>query len=170
MTLVPVLIWKLPAQEIFSRIKYSVGCSSRKSWKLPTQEIFKMLLSTCLIIFISASTAKESKDKRSVGKLCAIYLIETWARLNKLKLVCKLRNYSNFISEELPRNPKKLSDEIDQHSYDVLVENYTEEDLEELFLEEFDIDLSSYDDVNGKNWKNENISQRLQIFCSKMRH
>ena len=53
-----------------------------------------------------------------------------------------------FISEEKPRNPKKLSDKIDQKAYDDLVENYTEEDLEELFLEEFDIDLSNYDNVN----------------------
>ena len=53
-----------------------------------------------------------------------------------------------YISEEKPRNPKKLSDKINQSAYDDLVENYTEEDLEELFLEEFDIDLSNYDNVN----------------------
>ena len=53
-----------------------------------------------------------------------------------------------YILEEKPRNPKKLSDKIDQGAYDDLVENYTEEDLEELFLEEFDIDLSNYDNVN----------------------
>ena len=53
-----------------------------------------------------------------------------------------------FISEEKPRNPKKLSNKIDQSAYDDLVENYTEEDLEDLFLEEFDIDLSNYDNVN----------------------
>ena len=58
--------------------------------------------------------------------------------------------YLIYISEESPRNPKKLSDEIDQRTYDDLVENYTEEDLEDLFLEEFDIDLSSYDEVNEK--------------------
>ena len=53
-----------------------------------------------------------------------------------------------YISEEKPRNPKKLSDKINQSAYDDLVENYTEEDLEELFLEEFDIDLSNFDNVN----------------------
>ena len=58
--------------------------------------------------------------------------------------------YLIYISEESPRNPKKLSDEIDQRTYDDLVENYTEEDVEDLFLEEFDIDLSSYDEVNEK--------------------
>ena len=36
----------------------------------------KMLMSTCLTIFISLSTAKETKDKRSVGKFLAIDLLE----------------------------------------------------------------------------------------------
>ena len=74
-----------------------------------------------------------------------------------LKIICLLRHFFNSISEELPRTPKKLSDEIDQRAYDALVENYTEDDLEELFLKEFDIDLSSYDDVDDKNWTVETL-------------
>ena len=70
--------------------------------------------------------------------------------LYELLYTLQIIRYLIYISEESPRNPKKLSDEIDQRTYDDLVENYTEEDLEDLFLEEFDIDLSSYDEVKEK--------------------
>ena len=40
--------------------------------------------------------------------------------------------------------------DIDEKEYDDLVENYTEEDLEELFLA-YGVDLKNYDDVDTRN-------------------
>ena len=44
-------------------------------------------------------------------------------------------------------------DELSAKEYDHLVENYTEDDLEELFLENYDIDLSNYEDSGDEDLK-----------------
>ena len=52
----------------------------------------------------------------------------------------------------MERNPKEYDADvvdIDPREYDDLVENYTEEDLDELFLA-YGVDLSNYDDVDSK--------------------